>query len=57
MRARGDDFVSRSAFKLLELQTKSRNTLLRPGMTVVDLGAAPGGWVRPFLAVPQPPPC
>ena len=41
---------SRSAFKLLELQEKYR--LIRPGMTVVDLGAAPGGWcqvVRPLV--------
>jgi 23S rRNA (uridine2552-2'-O)-methyltransferase len=35
---------SRSAFKLLELQEKYR--LVRPGMTVVDLGAAPGGWCQ-----------
>jgi 23S rRNA (uridine2552-2'-O)-methyltransferase len=33
---------SRAAFKLLELQEKYK--LIRPGMTVVDLGAAPGGW-------------
>jgi 23S rRNA (uridine2552-2'-O)-methyltransferase len=33
---------SRSAFKLLELQEKRR--LIAPGMIVVDLGAAPGGW-------------
>jgi 23S rRNA (uridine2552-2'-O)-methyltransferase len=35
---------SRAAFKLLELQEKHR--LIRPGMTVVDLGAAPGGWCQ-----------
>ena len=35
---------SRSAFKLLELHEKYR--LLRPGMVVVDLGAAPGGWCQ-----------
>ena len=35
---------SRAAFKLLELQDKYR--LIRPGMTVVDLGAAPGGWCQ-----------
>jgi 23S rRNA (uridine2552-2'-O)-methyltransferase len=35
---------SRSAFKLIELQEKYR--LVRPGMTVVDLGAAPGGWCQ-----------
>lgn len=33
---------SRAAFKLLELQDKYG--LIRPGMMVVDLGAAPGGW-------------
>ena len=35
---------SRSAFKLLELQDKYQ--LIRPGMVVVDLGAAPGGWCQ-----------
>ena len=35
---------SRAAFKLLELQDKY--ALIRPGMTVVDLGAAPGGWCQ-----------
>lgn len=33
---------SRAGFKLEEIQKKDR--LLRPGLTVVDLGAAPGGW-------------
>ncbi|BCV44106.1 MAG: 23S rRNA (uridine(2552)-2'-O)-methyltransferase RlmE [Shewanella algae] len=33
---------SRAAFKLEELQQKDQ--LIKPGMTVVDLGAAPGGW-------------
>lgn len=37
-------FRSRSAFKLLELQDKYR--LIRPGMMVVDLGSAPGGWCQ-----------
>src|SRR5215469_4295417 len=37
-------FRSRAAFKLLELAEKDR--LLRPGMTVVDLGAAPGSWCQ-----------
>src|SRR5690625_4348755 len=32
----------RASYKLLELNKKDR--LIRPGMTVVDLGAAPGGW-------------
>ena len=35
-------YRSRAAFKLKELS--QRDQLIRPGMTVVDLGAAPGGW-------------
>jgi 23S rRNA (uridine2552-2'-O)-methyltransferase len=35
-------YRSRAAFKLVELA--ERDKLLRPGMTVVDLGAAPGSW-------------
>jgi 23S rRNA (uridine2552-2'-O)-methyltransferase len=41
-RARQDGYRSRASYKLLELDAKDR--LLRPGMRVVDLGAAPGGW-------------
>ncbi len=41
-RAQQLGYRSRAAFKLLELNEKER--LFRPGMTVVDLGAAPGGW-------------
>lgn len=41
-RAREQGFRSRAAYKLLEIDAKHR--LLRPGMLVVDLGAAPGGW-------------
>ena len=33
---------SRASFKLLEIQEKDK--LFKAGMTVVDLGAAPGGW-------------
>jgi 23S rRNA (uridine2552-2'-O)-methyltransferase len=40
--ARKQGYRSRAAFKLLELDSKEK--LLRPGRTVVDLGAAPGGW-------------
>ena len=41
-RARREGLRSRAAYKLLELQGRDR--LMRPGDTVVDLGAAPGGW-------------
>jgi 23S rRNA (uridine2552-2'-O)-methyltransferase len=40
--AKRDGYRSRAAYKLLEIDDKYR--LLKPGMTVVDLGAAPGGW-------------
>lgn len=35
-------YRSRAVYKLLEIN--ERDHILRPGMTVVDLGAAPGGW-------------
>ena len=41
-KAREGAFRSRAAFKLQQLDQKER--LLRPGMSVVDLGAAPGSW-------------
>ena len=41
-RAQREGYRSRACYKLLELQDKDR--LIRPGMTVVDLGSAPGGW-------------
>ncbi len=41
-RAREEGYRSRAVFKLEEIQRTDR--LLRPGMTIVDLGAAPGGW-------------
>lgn len=40
--ARAQGYRSRAVFKLIELHERDR--LLKPGMTVVDLGAAPGGW-------------
>lgn len=41
-RAKADGYRSRAAYKLLEINEKSK--LLTPGARVVDLGAAPGGW-------------
>ena len=41
-RARKEGYRSRAVYKLQEIDTRDR--LLKPGMTVVDLGAAPGAW-------------
>jgi 23S rRNA (uridine2552-2'-O)-methyltransferase len=41
-RAQREGWRSRAVYKLEEIDRKYR--LIRPGMTVVDLGAAPGGW-------------
>lgn len=41
-RAKREGWRSRAAFKLLEIDDKLK--LLKPGLRVVDLGAAPGGW-------------
>jgi 23S rRNA (uridine2552-2'-O)-methyltransferase len=40
--AQKQGYRSRASFKLLEMQEKDK--LIKSGMTVVDLGAAPGGW-------------
>ncbi len=40
--ANKEGYRSRAAYKLMELD--DRDHLIRPGMTVVDLGAAPGSW-------------
>lgn len=40
--AQKDGYRSRASYKLLQLHEKDR--LLRPGMLVIDLGSAPGGW-------------
>jgi len=42
VQAKRDGYRSRAAYKLVEIDDKHH--LLKPGMTVVDLGAAPGGW-------------
>lgn len=41
-KAQKDGYRSRASYKLLEIQEKDR--LMKPGMTVLDLGSAPGGW-------------
>lgn len=41
-RANREGYRSRAAYKLMELDDKDK--LIRPGMAVVDLGAAPGSW-------------
>lgn len=42
--ARAQNYASRAAFKLLEMNEKDH--LFKPGMQILDLGAAPGGWVQ-----------
>jgi 23S rRNA (uridine2552-2'-O)-methyltransferase len=41
-RSKKEGYRSRSAYKLTEID--ERDKVLKPGMLVVDLGAAPGGW-------------
>lgn len=41
-KAKAEGYRSRAAYKLIEIDDKHR--LLKPGMRVLDLGAAPGGW-------------
>ncbi|BFM05753.1 23S rRNA (uridine(2552)-2'-O)-methyltransferase RlmE [Halioxenophilus aromaticivorans] len=42
--SKSDGFRSRASYKLLEINEKDR--LFRPGLCVLDLGAAPGGWTQ-----------
>lgn len=46
--AQREGYRSRACYKLLELQEKDR--LIRPGMAVLDLGSAPGGWSQVAIA-------
>ena len=41
-KAKRDGYRSRAVYKLDEIQQKDR--IIKPGMAIVDLGAAPGGW-------------
>jgi 23S rRNA (uridine2552-2'-O)-methyltransferase len=40
--AQRDGYRSRASYKLIQLNEKDK--LIRPGMLIVDLGSAPGGW-------------
>ena len=44
IRAKKEGFRGRAAYKLAEID--ERHPFLKPGMTVVDLGCAPGGWLQ-----------
>jgi len=48
-RAQREGFRSRAVYKLDEIQ--QRDHVIRPGMTIVDLGAAPGGWSQYALGL------
>ena len=50
--AQKEGWRSRSAFKLQELQDKYK--LIKPGMSVVDLGCAPGGWSQLTVSLANP---
>ena len=43
-KAKQEGYRSRAAYKLLELQQRYR--IIKPGDKVIDLGAAPGGWLQ-----------
>jgi len=42
LKSQQEGYRSRAAYKLLQIQAKDK--IIKPGMNVVDLGAAPGGW-------------
>ncbi len=46
-KAKTDGYRSRAAYKLLEIDEKFK--ILKPGLKIVDLGAAPGGWTQVAL--------
>lgn len=47
--AQREGYRSRACYKLLEIQERDR--VIKPGMTVLDLGSAPGGWSQVAVAL------
>ena len=50
--AQKEGYRSRAVYKLLEIQERYR--LFKPGMTIIDLGAAPGGWCQLVVKLIKP---
>ena len=50
--AQQEGYRSRAVYKLLEIHERDR--LFKPGMTVIDLGAAPGGWSQVVTKLVRP---
>ncbi|MDH7943792.1 23S rRNA (uridine(2552)-2'-O)-methyltransferase RlmE [Pseudohongiella sp. SYSU M77423] len=50
--AQRDGYRSRASYKLIELIDKDR--LIKPGMLVLDLGSAPGGWSQVVAPMVEP---
>lgn len=50
--AKSDGYHSRAAYKLLEMNEEL--DLFKPGMKVIDLGAAPGGWTQVVCEIVKP---
>ena len=48
-RSQRDGYRSRAVYKLEEIQARDR--IIKPGMSIVDLGAAPGGWSQYALGL------
>lgn len=51
-KAQAEGYRSRAVYKLLEIQARDR--LMKPGMLVIDLGAAPGGWSQVAAKLVKP---
>lgn len=50
--AKADGYHSRAAYKLLQMHEEL--DIFKPGMRVIDLGAAPGGWTQVVCAIVKP---